>query len=246
MRYGLIFMLFIFCSLDLAAKQSIKVVTESHPPVQYESNGDIVGPSTEIVREVLRLSGFEPDISIMPWARAYSLVQENENVLIYSMLRTSNREAKFYWIGPVAKHEGALLALSSRQDLVASSLEDAKQYIVGTVRNSYAHDYLRKQGFSEDKNLFLVATLSEEMNLFVNKRFDFILSDPETIEKKMEQIGYEKSDLKRIISVPALRTDLYLAANLNSNKKWLQAIQKSMQTFQKTKRYQALYEQSSP
>jgi polar amino acid transport system substrate-binding protein len=227
------------------ASQNLIVVTENHPPVQFEREGQVVGPSTEIVKEVLRLSGFAADIKIMPWARAYNMVQETPNTLIYSMLRTTSRETMFYWIGAVAQHKGALLALHSRQELVASTLEDAKQYLVGTVRHTYAHDFLLKQGFSEDKNLFLVATLDEEVNLFINKRFDFILSDPDTIAFKLQEVGLVDADLKVITWIPQLNMDLYLAANLQSNIKWLEKLQSSMDKFKKTAEYKALYERNS-
>lgn len=242
---GRLICLFALCFSQTLASQNLIVVTENHPPVQFEREGQVVGPSTEIVKEVLRLSGFAADIKIMPWARAYNMVQETPNTLIYSMLRTTGREAMFYWIGAVAQHKGALLALHSRQDLIASTLEDAKQYLVGTVRNSYAHDFLLQQGFSEDNNLFLVATLDEEINLFINKRFDFILSDPDTIGFKLKELGLVYADLDVITWVPQLNKDLYLAANLQTNIKWLEKMQSSMDKFKKTAEYKALYERKS-
>jgi polar amino acid transport system substrate-binding protein len=233
-----------FCT-HLMAEQSWTVVTENHPPVQYMVDNKIVGPSTEIVLAVLNQSAMTADIKMMPWARAYNTVQENKNTLIYSMLRTTSREAMFHWIGPVAQNKGALLALHSRQDLVADSLDDAKQYIVGSIRNSYAHEFLLKQGFREDKNLFLVATLDEEINLLVNKRFDFILSDPDTIAFKLKELALVDSELDVIVWLPQLNQDLYLAANLHSNKEWVAAMKTSMDKFSETAAYKVLYERAS-
>jgi len=81
------------CLGSAANAQHLRVVTENWPPYNFfNQNDQIVGSSTEVVRAVLEKAGFSYSIEVYPWARSYSIAQNNSNVLIYTILRTPFRE----------------------------------------------------------------------------------------------------------------------------------------------------------
>ena len=69
--------------------QSIAVVTEDWEPYNYLENNEVVGISTTVVRKVLNKAGIgiNGGIQMYPWARAYKMVKENKNTLIYTIIR---------------------------------------------------------------------------------------------------------------------------------------------------------------
>lgn len=219
------------------------IVTENHPPVQFEAQGEVKGSATQIVRLLLSRAQLSGRIRVMPWARAFKTALGDENVLIYSMLRSAAREAHFHWIGPVARVNPSLLKLSKRQDIQVSRLSDAKPYLIGIMRDSYAHDYLLKLGFSEKDSMHLMGTVSEQVRLFANGKVDLLLTDPLVVRQKLNALGYAHLGLDTVLPIPEKARDLYLAASINTEKGKLKQLRQAWEVLIKQPEYSHLYRQ---
>ncbi|MGD8344854.1 MAG: transporter substrate-binding domain-containing protein, partial [Desulfobacterales bacterium] len=97
-------LLLLAASMLLLTGQSVRsadltILTENLPPLNYVDDGVLVGPSVEIVREIQRRVGSEEEIQVYPWARAYKMALENENVILFGMTYTKVRHDKFKWVG---------------------------------------------------------------------------------------------------------------------------------------------------
>jgi len=134
------------------ASQQVTVITEEFPPYQYSDHGEVSGMSTEVVKAALAEAGISAPIAIMPWARAYKMALEDKNVLIFSLARTKEREALFKWIGQVNEAENYVYARADR-GLTISSLEDARQYVTGTVVGDIRESYFLDHGFTLNKDI---------------------------------------------------------------------------------------------
>ncbi len=66
-----------------------------------DSNGQIKGHNTDIVREILQRLNLKFTIEIVPWKRGYYEVLHKPNVVLLSMTRTFKREKLFKWVGPM-------------------------------------------------------------------------------------------------------------------------------------------------
>lgn len=243
MRVVFVFLL-VFAS-QCFSFEDLKVVTENHPPVQFEVDGEVKGYATEILHEILGKAKLSASIESLPWARAYNRALNEKNTLIYSMLRTENREDKFHWIGPISQLNVGVLAHRERTDINPSNLEEAKKFIFGTIRDSYAHTYLVEQGFSEDSNLFLAATTHEQVDLFVKKRVDLLLTDPIAIRHRFKEKSYPVENIKVLFWVPDLTKDLYLAAGKKTDMFLVDELTEAMNDFRRTDHYQSLYDLKS-
>ena len=113
-------------------KPPIRVVTEVLSPYNMAETGVFTGLSTEIVQAVMAGLGLNPKIEILPWARAYDLAHQSDNVLIYSMAKTQEREHLFKWVGAIPPTTWFLFGLSERP-VWLNSLDDARQYHIATV-----------------------------------------------------------------------------------------------------------------
>ena len=134
------------------AQPVITVVTEELPPYNMTIDGKVTGMSTEVVEAVLAEAGVQATIRSMPWARAYDMALNAENVLIYSIARTPQREDLFKWVGPFAEMKMHLYSMpGTHYDI--RTLDDARQYQIATVKDDVGEQYLVAQGFVIGKNL---------------------------------------------------------------------------------------------
>ncbi len=139
--------LFCFSIHPLAAGQ-LTILTENLPPLNYLDDGKLVGSSVEIVQEIQKRIGSPEPIHVYPWARAYKMALEEENVILFGMTYTQDRSELFKWVGPLATKRDILLA---RKDAAMSitSLEDAKKVErIGTLRDDVRGKMLEKMGFT--------------------------------------------------------------------------------------------------
>nr|WP_315246411.1 transporter substrate-binding domain-containing protein [uncultured Albidiferax sp.] len=134
------------------AVETIKILTEEYPPFNFTDKGRITGLGTEVVQAVLKEIHIEGQFQSLPWARAYETAQSTENVLIYSINRSRDREKLFKWVGPITPTDFYLFALKNR-NLHLPSLDDAKQLQIGTVNQDIGEQYLVSQGFALGQNL---------------------------------------------------------------------------------------------
>lgn len=146
-----------------AQAQTITFTTEEYPPFTYREGDEIKGAMVEQVRTIM--SGVGPyTIEMMPWARAYAQAKTTPMSCVFSTAHTVERDPLFKWVQPLligrsylVKHKGS--------PVVATTLEQARQYSVGTWREDYTETLLRKLEFPKiDVANNMPATLKKLMN----------------------------------------------------------------------------------
>ena len=145
------------CAPPVQAHETMRVLTEEYPPFNFTDNGKITGLATEVVQAVLKEINIEGQFQSVPWARAYDTAQASENVLIYSINRSKEREKLFKWVGQIHPTNFYLFALKDHH-IHLTRLEDAKRLQTGTVNQDIGQQYLAAQGFSVGHNLQSSAT----------------------------------------------------------------------------------------
>ena len=126
----------------------LTILTENMPPLNYLDNGTLVGPSVEIVKEIQKRVGSQEQIQVYPWARAYKMALEEENVILFGMTYTDVRKDKFKWVGPLATKRDILVAKKG-SGIKIKDLEDAKKVeSIGTLLDDTRERLLERNGFS--------------------------------------------------------------------------------------------------
>ncbi|MGH8810034.1 MAG: substrate-binding periplasmic protein [Noviherbaspirillum sp.] len=178
-------MLFCLTAVSLAASP-LTVVTEELPPYSHVENGEVVGMSTEVVKATLKRAGLPYRIEIYPWARALSVAQSTDNVLIYSILRTPERDRMFKWVGTIAPRKAYFFKLRARRDVVVHTLEDAKWYAIGGVKDDARVQYLQSKGIE-------VKVLSTKEDLNIRQleygRIDLMIANEYTFNYRVKALG---------------------------------------------------------
>jgi polar amino acid transport system substrate-binding protein len=197
--------------INCAAADEIKVYTELLPPYQFSVDGNITGIATQNVIRILDAAKLSHQIIMVPWARAYELVQTDKNSLIYSMNRTPEREDQFHWLAVVASIEISFVAAKDKA-IKVSSLNNVKSYITAVVRGGYAYHYLTTHGFTEGENLLLVSSIDEQINLLIHNKIDLLFTDIEIVQNKLLQLGLRADLVEAVLRDPSWHRDLYLAS----------------------------------
>ena len=159
------------------AQDRVRIVTEDLPPLSYQnSKGEILGAATARVKELMSSAEVDYDIAILPWKRAIKSTLEQPNTLIYTILKTPQREPEFEWFCPISEPlKIYLYALRNNPLPALNSLHDSKSALVGVSRGSVAHGIMLANGFEEDNNLIVTNGMEVLKQNLSNGRLDYIL-----------------------------------------------------------------------
>lgn len=220
--------------------QEIKVVTEEYGPYNFTQNNEVTGFCTEIVKVILKKVGLKYELKSYPWPRAYNMALNDENILIYSIRRTKDREALFKWGGVIAKSTSYLYKLKSRKDVKVKLIEDAKKYLIATIPDDSTTLQLQKLGFVPKKNLLLNCNRDTNLKMIFMQKADLIPLS----EQAYSFIAHNKSvvpkKLIKTISIPDNPTEFYMAFSRKTSADIVQRCQKALKEIKEDGTYEII------
>lgn len=181
-----------------AFSSELKILTENLPPLNYVKGDILVGPAVEIVKEIQKRLGSHEPIKVYPWARAYQMALREENIVLFGMTHTAERNSKFKWIGPIARKRDILVA-RKRSKIKIQNLEDAKRVKrIGTIRGDVKESFLKSQGF---KNL--VSTHDERKNAqkLILGRIDLWVYKQPGLKTVCELAGVDCNQIEEVLGL---------------------------------------------
>lgn len=188
---------FVLSAVLWAETAPLQVVTEEFPPYNYTENNKITGVSTEVVKAIVKELAIQATFRSYPWVRAYNTALTKPNVLIYSIGRNEKREKLFKWVGVIAPAKFYLFTLKRRDDIQINELEDAKQYLIGTFRESVREQYLLSKGFKKNVNILSYYDYKRGLTMLVNKRVDLWSMNELLAYYICKEMGYQPDKLLR-------------------------------------------------
>jgi polar amino acid transport system substrate-binding protein len=184
---------------------SLRILTENLPPLNYVKDGVLVGPSVEMVKEIQRRIGSMEDIQVYPWARAYQIALEEENVILFGVSHTPPREDKFRWVGPLATKRDILVAKKGAP-LVINSLEDAKKVgRIGVLRDDTKEEFLERNGFT---NLEPVSDERKNAQKLVMGRIDLWVFKKPGLKTVCELAGVDYDAVEEVFHLRETSVDI--------------------------------------
>ncbi|MES2188133.1 MAG: ABC transporter substrate-binding protein [Pseudomonadota bacterium] len=191
--------------------QTVRVVTED-TPYSFLRGGQVNGSATEVVRLALLGAGLDDyRIDVYPWARAYDLALREPNVLIYLIARTPQRESRFQWVGELMRMRYHLYALPDRTDLRIGSLDDARPYTIGVVRDDVRQQYLAAHAFTR---LAVTAQPAENVRKLLFRQVDMVALTEGEATLLCENLKPDCAGLRRVLTLEEMTTGLYMAYSL--------------------------------
>ncbi len=190
-------------SIAPAPAAEMTVLTEESPPFNFTIDGVVTGSSTEIVRELLRRLDHPGTIQVLPWARAYRMLQSEPRVALFTTARTPEREDRFHWIGPLAVVHYGFYARSD-SGLELGSLEDAKAVrAIATYKDDVREQLLEAMGFA---NLDSSKSPASNLKKLLTGRVDLWLFDNLGMPDLARQQNVDPADLKLVLPFRSYRT----------------------------------------
>lgn len=208
---GLLCCAAIMIGLPLMAADVI-VLTEDYPPYNYRAeDGRIIGQSTEKVHALMKATGLDYEIRMVPWGRALTRAKSQDNVLIYSIVRSPAREAEFLWHSPIAAiHLNFYGRAEETRKVDLWSLRQGMFTAVCT-KGDVACTILKDLGVPDVSVLKRADSQEVEAKIVASGRADLFIAQEEMIHTVGAVAEKYKGRFKMLMKVPG-ENYLYLAS----------------------------------
>ena len=188
MRNVLIILLSILSTSVIAEDESrpeIRVVTGGYEAMNALNGGTLHGPATDAVIAFMDSHDVDYTITAMPWSRAYNLFLTKDDVIIYPLTRSSDRESKFTWIEKVKQRSYNLIG---HIDVNPSQLTKTQiisgKYFALCEGNSFNCNSLADYGFPSENMLRVHGVELDKILKLVNRgRASFIWEGLKAVKK---------------------------------------------------------------
>lgn len=121
----------------LGAQEKLTIITPGFIPISYEANGAVTGFGTDLTVEIFSRLKKPIEISIVPSARALSMVEAGEVDALFALAKTAERERSLVY--PAEPFVEQPIALYVRRDSPISFNGDVKTlspYSIGIIRGA--------------------------------------------------------------------------------------------------------------
>ena len=211
----------LFSSFSVQADQAkLVIMTEDFPPFNYVEDGKLIGVGPEVVRALMDRMELPGRIKVMSWKRAYNMTLKQPNKILFSMVRSPEREDQFYWVGPLMRATEYFYASAgfSRDSI---SLEEARNLEGILVQEGGAHQQiLEADGF---KNLKPYTNVGNQLLLLARGRGELLLMNDLTIFYQLKQLELDPRSVKPVLELQ--HSDLYIAISRKTDPTIVQAWQ---------------------
>jgi polar amino acid transport system substrate-binding protein len=203
--------LMLFCLQSLA--EPLQVVTEDSSYSELR-DGKVVGVASEIVEKTLAKAGVtDYHMALYPWARAYDMARLEPNVLIYPIIRSAEREPLFKWVGELDQVTPMFYKLRERRDIVVKSLQDAKTWSVGVVRDDSRQEYLEGRGFNK---MVVSSNNLDNLRKLLSGQVALVPLPEREAREQCEDLHIAFEDLESVYTIDELSKGLYVALSLKT------------------------------
>lgn len=149
----------------------ISIVTEESYPANYTAeDSDIRGFAADYIKYALNQNDVPFDITIYSWNRAFKIANQDENVIIFPIARTPEREASFHWLHEIMTVSYYIYGLKSREDEFVDT-PNFKDYKIGVIAGGITQKLLEERDLT---NITLAKDYVQLINLIRKNRVDFI------------------------------------------------------------------------
>lgn len=212
-------------SLSMAQPKLI-FLTEEWVPFNYLEKNKIVGISTELVKASIDDAGYDYQLQLLPWKRAYKLTLKNPNHFLFTTNRTKPRENLFKWIGPLYLQDVSFYRLKKRADVQVSKLEDLRNYTIGVSRGGSIEGYLKEIGYVENQDYFTYFDEEQGEKMLRSGNIDLMPGSSLNLAHKRMQANGQPIELVKAFTLTD--TGYYIAANLNTDDEIINKLQQAL------------------
>ncbi len=226
----------------IAHSYEIQVVTEDFAPYNYMEAGQPTGISTEIVQTLLKDLKVDGRIRTYPFKRTIELARTQKNTLIYSIIRTEERESQFKWVGTLAPITTALFKLKSRNDIKISKISDLTNYKISDIQGSAVWEHLQQYNIK----VFEIPSTAQNIQMLKLGRVDLTSTVELNFYHTLKQLRYKPEDFEMIYVFDELSSYLWLAFNKDTDDDIVEEFKQALQAFKTSIMFKTLQQKYNP
>jgi len=216
------------------------IIAEQMPPYNYMAKNGPTGISTEILQALLKHLDIHWPIEFMTWTVAYHIALREPNILLYSMLRTADREELFHWVGPLFTDKMNLYRKGGRDDVNPSSMKDALSYRIGVVEDNFEHHYFRDRGLEAGDGLFPVEEQAENFGALLTEKVDLIALTASQATRHIQAKGYDATQFEPILEMKDISGDIYMVFSTQTDPAYIDQFSRALEELKNTPAYKKI------
>lgn len=218
----LISLVFITTLMFGANVDNLRIMTEDSPKSNMLVDKKLTGYAVDILELMLQRSNSKltkNDFEVLPWARGYSIVQNEPNTMLFAMLRTQQREKLFKWVGPI---NSSVVGLIARKDtnITINSPKDIKKYKIGSVKNDVGELSLHEIGITDTDSISGVNAIEKSLKKLDHGRIDLFVYSYSGVD------DFAKDKYEKVYTLK--QDDLYFALHKNTDQKIINTLQNAL------------------
>lgn len=223
----------------MALEDELHILTERLPPYAFVENGMIKGISVDMLEEMMaraKLPYRRRDITVVPWARGYAQAQNRPNTILFSTVRSADREKLFQWIGPISVTQTVIWARRDKNIRIEKP-SDLNQYRVGVSRDSVGHEWLLTNGV--DANAIVPIVQENGGALLLSRgRVDLWIADATMGRWELQKL--KLSPVRFEVVYTLMEKNLYYAAHPDSDPAIIDRLQTALDSMKADKTHAAI------
>lgn len=183
---------FVACSLALLtaamarAEAPLTLISFDFPPLVNQLEGNQAdGYAYRVIQRMFELAGDEFVLEFQPPKRALRTAMNRPDTCAFPIDRSQERETSLNWIGPVSVSRHGLYSHPDRPQSIVT-LEDARQWRIGSYLGSGVGEYLQAQGF----NVHLASKPYLSLLMLQAGRVDLWISDTRAAPLTAQNRGF--------------------------------------------------------
>ncbi len=234
-------LLTLLCFAGNAVAEPLKFFTEHSPPGEYlAEDGQVKGPTVELIRVLQQRLQDAGPIEIYPWARAMQLASQEPNAVLFETVRNAQREDKYQWVGPLKIHEITLYGRTKQRK------NDNNRLIACDYRDSAVLSQIRQLGYEENRNLVVTIRAGECNELLLKGRVDLVALNQLVVAELNQQLAAQQDSLKPVQPLSAARLYMAFSAKIAPERvaRWQQALMASYRDGTMRRLYQNIYSEA--
>lgn len=212
--------------VSMYTRAELRFITSNEPPTNFVYAGKFTGTTTELVRAMRNKLGWNKEIEVYPWSRAYQLALTTPNVVLFTAGRTQARlNVGFTFIGPVSTRFHAVFTRADNTAMHRETIHKEQIEIVA-MRGDWRALQLVKDGYK----VFEVTDHAQGLRMLMRGRLDYWISSDLEAPMIARDLGYSMSDLKMTWKIKEAAS--YMAISPNSDPELVQRWRNTLKTLQ--------------
>lgn len=172
-----------------ALADPLRLVTEDYPPYAFRDGGVLKGTSIEQIERIMKETGLEHTVEIMPWARALALAEKEPMYCVFTTAHNAARDPNFKWVEPLLSGR-TLLIRKQGSSVAPKDLAEATKLSVGATRDDFTVELLKAKGFGR---IDLAADFNLTLKKLVLGRIDLMpIAEDYYSKLRRDGVGIER------------------------------------------------------